>query len=364
MPGVDENNKFIEMLEKHRGESHVVILPSYPDPDAIASAYAHRLISACFDIQVSIFYGGHVHPRLNLALIKLLDIDIIPIEEKSDIDRIQAAILMEDRMGVSEKTKDFLDECGIPVILCLQKENSDGIDEEILEDCQPCTNSAIYARYMEDGLLELNRNQKEHVVVATTLLYGILSATDSFTHASEGDFKAAAFLSSFRDPELLEHIMNQSRSKQIMDIIRRALGNRELIESYSIAGIGYLRAKDREALSQAADFLLTEDNVHTAIVYGIMTEEGQETLSGAIRTSKITIHPEEFIASIFGEDIKDHFEGGEELPLFSDDFNIPILLLTGNPTEEFMDLKWKVYDSQVKFKLYSKLGVPYDKIQK
>jgi nanoRNase/pAp phosphatase (c-di-AMP/oligoRNAs hydrolase) len=38
------------MLDGHRGERHVVVLHDYPDPDAIASAYAHRLISAEYDI--------------------------------------------------------------------------------------------------------------------------------------------------------------------------------------------------------------------------------------------------------------------------------------------------------------------------
>jgi nanoRNase/pAp phosphatase (c-di-AMP/oligoRNAs hydrolase) len=361
---VDERHKLLELLETRRGELHAVILPGYPDPDAIASAYAHQLISANFDIQVAIFYGGHVHPRLNLALVKLLELDIIPIEDRYDMDRFQGAILIEDNMEVSEKTRNLLDECEIPVILCMQKDQSDGVDEEILENCQPCTNSTIYARYLEEGLLDLDRSQKEHVIVATALLYGILSETDSFTHASEADFNAASFLSNYRDPELLDHIMNQSRSKQIMDVIRRALGNREVLESYSIAGIGYLRAEDREALSQAADFLLTEDNVHTAIVYGIMGDDENETLSGSMRTSKITLNPEEFIASLFGKGIQDQCEGDESLPLLSEDFNIPILFLTGNPTKEFKELKWQVYDSQVKFKIYSKIGVEYDLFEK
>jgi len=77
-------------------------------------------------------------------------------------------------------------------------------------------------------------------------------------------------LSRFTDAELLGHILRQARSKQVMEVIRRALGDRVTVESFTIAGIGYVRAEDRDTIPQAADFLLTEENIHTAIVYGIV----------------------------------------------------------------------------------------------
>jgi nanoRNase/pAp phosphatase (c-di-AMP/oligoRNAs hydrolase) len=45
-------------LEAHRGERHAIILHAFPDPDAIAAAYTHRLISARYDIETAIFYSG------------------------------------------------------------------------------------------------------------------------------------------------------------------------------------------------------------------------------------------------------------------------------------------------------------------
>lgn len=295
---MDEKLKFRDLLNNRRGENHLVILPNYPDADAIAAAFAHRLISAEFGISVSIYHEGSIHPRKNLALIKLLEVEITPLDGLPDYSGIDAAILIEDSMEVSDQVLQQLEQARIPVILCHQKNHAEGNQADNLDFCKGCTRSAIYARYLEEGIMELERSRKDHTMAATALLYGILSGTDKFTHASEADFKAASFLSTYRDPELLEYIMSQARSKQIMDVIRRALGNRELIESYSIAGVGYLRAEDREAISQAADFLLTEENVHTAIVYGIMEDNQHEMLAGAIRTSKITLNPDEFLASL------------------------------------------------------------------
>ena len=38
-------------------------------------------------------------------------------------------------------------------------------------------------------------------------------------------------------------------------------------------------------------------------------------------------------------------------------FEIPIGFLSGNGTEQFRDLKWQVYDRQIRQKIFAKLGV-------
>ena len=40
MPGQNKLD-LDQVLEPHRGERHLIVLHSYPDPDAIASGYAH-----------------------------------------------------------------------------------------------------------------------------------------------------------------------------------------------------------------------------------------------------------------------------------------------------------------------------------
>lgn len=96
-----------------------------------------------------------------------------------------------------------------------------------------------------------------------------------------------------------------------METIRAALANRMLVENFSIAGIGYLRAEDRDAIPQAADFLLSEANVHTVFLYGIVVGSDQkESLVGSMRTVKVTINPDEFIKEVFGKDENGRFYGG------------------------------------------------------
>ena len=219
--------------------------------------------------------------------------------------------------------------------------------------------ATIFAHDIESGLLSLQKSRKDHVALATALLHGIITDTAGFIQAGKEDFHAAEYLSEFKDPELLEQIMNQTRSKQVMDIIRSALGNRTVVENFSIAGIGYLRAEDRDAIPQAAEFLAKEENVHTAIVYGILKEEDQkENLTGSLRTTKLTLDPDEFLKETFGVNPDGQYYGGGKH--LAGGFSIPVGFLAGEPCEDYAAHKWQVFDAQVKSKIFTKLGIKHN----
>jgi nanoRNase/pAp phosphatase (c-di-AMP/oligoRNAs hydrolase) len=191
-----------------------------------------------------------------------------------------------DNQGTTaEELTRTLETAGIPCLIVVDHhELQERLKPEFSDIRRTGAVATIYAKYLEQGLVTLEKSNKEHVVAATALMHGLISDTNGFIQANTEDFQAASFLSWFADAELLGQIMRQSRSKQVMEIIRRALGERTMAESFSMAGIGYVRAEDRDVIPQAADFLLTEENVHTAIVYGIVTAANQEEkLIGSLR---------------------------------------------------------------------------------
>ena len=94
--------------------------------------------------------------------------------------------------------------------------------------------ATIYTEYLENGFIKMDKSQKNHVMLATALTHGITTDTAGFVRATPKDFHAAAFLSGFRDADLLEQIINQARSKQTMEIIHRALGNRQIVDNLSL----------------------------------------------------------------------------------------------------------------------------------
>jgi nanoRNase/pAp phosphatase (c-di-AMP/oligoRNAs hydrolase) len=205
--------------------------------------------------------------------------------------------------------------------------------------------------------------RKEHVLVATALMHGIMTDTQGFVRASAEDLHAAAYLSRFRDADLLSQIVTRARSKHAMDTILRALENRQTIENFSIAGIGYVRAEDRDAIPQAADFLMTEENVHSAIVYGLIANGDQEEmLVGSMRTSKLTLDPDQFLKEVFGKGEDGRYYGGGR-PL-AGGFAIPVGFLSGGPDNEQQKLKWAVFDAQIKHKIFAKIGVEPDASKK
>jgi nanoRNase/pAp phosphatase (c-di-AMP/oligoRNAs hydrolase) len=357
---MDKKLKIAELLEKHRGEKHLVVLHEYPDPDAISSAFAHRLVSAEYDIEADIVYTGKISHSQNVALVKLLGVDLAPYDEKLDLTQYRGAIFLDNQGNTVNGIVKSLGSAGVPVLMVVDHHDPQGILTPEFSDIQKTGSTAtIYTHYIEQGLLPLQKGRKEHVAIATALLHGIISDTAGFIRAGAEDFEAAAYLSQFRDVALLEQIMNQTRSKQVLDIIRRALENRMVIENLSVAGIGYLRAEDRDAIPQAAEFLGNEENVHTAIVYGILKEEGQkEALTGSLRTSKLTFDPDEFLKETFGASAEGHYYGGGKH--MAGGFSIPVGFLAGEPCEDYAELKWRVYDTQVKAKIFARLGVKAD----
>jgi nanoRNase/pAp phosphatase (c-di-AMP/oligoRNAs hydrolase) len=347
----------VEILETRGGERHAVFLHEYPDPDAIASALAHQLISAEHDVDVDIYYAGEISHQQNIAMVRLLSINTTRYNGAVELEPYSAAVLVDHQGNTVEEIVQDLQEADVPILLIVDHHEEQGLLEpEYRELHKVGATSTIYANYLEQGAVELDSGRKEHLMVATALVHGILSDTGSFVRAGPADFEAAAYLSRWRDTELLEQIMSQARSKHAMDIIYRALGNRIVRENYSIAGIGYLRAADRDAIPQAADFLLTEDNVHTAIVYGILQENGQdEILVGSLRTAKLTLDPGEFIKVVFGQSAEGRYFGGGKPSAGA--FNIPVGFLSGDHDQQFRDLKWQAFDAQIKCKLFAQIGV-------
>jgi len=354
----DPTSKLIETLEKHRGERHVIVLQDYPDPDAISAALAHQICCSRFEIETDIIHSGRISHQQNIALVRLLGIDLIRHEPNLDLTPYRGAVFLDTQGSTATAIVKALAEAKIPTIIVVDHHETQAELNVEFKDIRRNIGStaSIYSEYLKNGLLMLDSTVPEHVKIATALTHGIITDTGGFVYAKPEDFQAAAFLSRYKDADLLNQIMMQERSRQTMDITERALRNRELAENFSISGIGYLRAEDRDAIPQAADFLMTEENIHTAIVYGIVTDKNHdETLVGSFRTSKITLDPDAFIKEVFGKDAAGNYFGGGKLS--AGGFQIPIGFLSGVRDEEYRQKKWQLFDAQIKQKIFSKIGL-------
>lgn len=350
--------EFQRMLERHRGEKHVIVLQDFPDPDALSSAWVYRLIAQRYEIQCEIIYAGTLSHQENIALVKLTGMPLQrwtpQVIKAKDLSSYRGAVLI-DNQGTTSHLMPMLQEGNIPIIAIIDHHSlQDNFDAEYVDiRTHTRATATILTQYIQGGLLKLDSTVNEHVKCATALMHGIRSDTGSLMQAQEEDFLAAAYLSRFYDAQLLNAILQSSRSRPVMEVIERALKNRIIQNSFSIAGVGYLRYDDRDAIPQAADFLVTEENVHTALVYGIVHDEDDEVeiVVGSLRTNKITLDPDEFIKEAFGHDAQGRFFGGGRSQ--AGGFEVPVEFLAGfTENSEYAQMKWRLYDAQVKQKLW------------
>jgi nanoRNase/pAp phosphatase (c-di-AMP/oligoRNAs hydrolase) len=344
------------LLALHRGEHHILVLQSFPDPDAISSAFAHQLIAARYDISCDIAYDGVISHHENIALVELLHLNLLRISETDDLKRFKGSVFI-DNQGTTSGLTERLRKAGVPVLAIVDHHEPQGLIEAPFTDIRTEANATatIYAEYLENGLLELQTSDVDHIRLATALLHGIRSETGNLIRAGRADFRAASYLADLVDQDTLSAILAHQRSHNTMDVIQAALAARNLRDNYSIAGVGYLRYEDRDAIPQAADFLLTEENVHTAIVYGLVIESGREMIVGSLRTTKATLNPDTFLKEALGGPESGRYYGGGRRE--AGGFEIALGFLAGSYDEDFMQWKWRLYDEQVKRKLWARLGV-------
>ncbi|BAZ45855.1 hypothetical protein NIES4102_28820 [Chondrocystis sp. NIES-4102] len=349
--------RFRQTLEKHQGERQIVIIQDFPDPDALSSAWAYQLIALNYEINCDIFYGGTLSHQENIALVRLTGLPAKRIVNNSlkleDLSVYKGCVLV-DSQGTNSQIFPLVEEANIPLIVVIDHHSKQqDLGAEFI-DLRPQTRATatILTQYIQQGLLKFDSSNENHIKCATALMHGIRSDTNRLMQAKEEDFMAAAYLSRFYDSQLLNAVLQSARSRRVMDVIERALRNRIIKNNFSISGVGYLRYDDRDAIPQAADFLVTEEDIHTAVVYGIVHNEDDdsELVIGSLRTTKLTLDPDEFIKETLGTDTQGRFFGGGRY--MAGGFEIPIGFLNSfNDNSEYTKLKWEVFDTQIKRKL-------------
>ena len=346
-----------QVLQRHRGERQLILLQDFPDPDALSCAWAYKMIADQFDIRCDIVYAGTLSHQENIALVRLTGLPVqrwsLHAAKEKDLSVFSGCVFI-DNQGTTTQLLPLVKQLGISVAVVIDHHSMQGDLKAEFADIRPQTRATatIFTQYIQAGLLKLDNGNSEHVKCATALVHGLRCDTNRLMQAQEEDFLAAAYLSRFYDSQLLNAVLQSSRSKRVMDVIERALRNRILQNNFSIAGVGYLRYDDRDAIPQAADFLVTEENVHTAVVYGIVHDEDEEleVVIGSLRTNKLTLDPDEFIKEVFGQDAQGRYFGGGRS--MAGGFEIPMGFLSGfNEHSDYTRMKWEVFDAQIKQKL-------------
>ena len=345
------------MFEGREGEHHAVVLQDFPDPDAISCGLAYQRIAEERGIDATLVYGGRISHQENIAMTNLLGIQLEALRDgEIPRDRFQGSVFV-DNQGTTSNLTVRLEQAGVPVLAVVDHHVAQNRLQPLFMDLRPDVGACatIFTHYIMDGLLAL-QSRPRYRDLATALTFGILSDTGAMSRAQAVDFSAAAFLQPFCDHDMLEDIMHQQRSHRVMEVIHLSLENRVLREGFCISGVGSLRANDRDAIPQAADFLLTEETVHTAIVYGMVVKDnGEESIQGSLRTTKHSLIPDSFLKEALGRMDNGFFYGGGKSS--AGGFEIPLGFLSGDDSPELNHLKWDAFSAKIQRKIFDHIGI-------
>jgi nanoRNase/pAp phosphatase (c-di-AMP/oligoRNAs hydrolase) len=345
------------LLSSRRGERHVVALQDFPDPDALSCGMAYREIARRFGIEADVLYDGQISHPENRALVNLLDVPVSNYDARP-LDTYAAAVFV-DNQGATTHLTERLRAAGVPTLAVIDHHDPDEVLDPVFSDVRPLGAAAtILTEYLASGaLLDLEEGNDAHTRLATALMHGLHSETDGFLRARPPEYRAAAYLSRYMDPDLLERVLCVQKSRAALRVIERALHSRTVRNGFSVSGVGYVRWADRDAIAVAADFLLTEENVQTSVVYGLLAQEdGREVVSGSLRTMSSTLQVDGFLKAALGEDLRGRPYGGGRSR--AGGFEIELGFLKGGEDDpEQQQLKWRLYDRRIRRKLFREVGI-------
>ncbi|MFB6204968.1 MAG: bifunctional oligoribonuclease/PAP phosphatase NrnA [Haloglomus sp.] len=268
------------------GEALTVVCHDNPDPDCLASALALADIAAAAGVDdVVCCYGGSISHQQNRALVNLLELELEPFDPALLEDRLVAFVdhsLPGENNAVPPET-------ALDVVI--DHHPAEGVEARFVDRRESAGATAtILTEYVR--ALEVDLDGR----LATALLFAVRRETLGFLRGvTAAEHEAAAGLQPHADEETLRQLASPPVTGATADALGTAIDNREVRGSVLMSGVG--RTDERDALPQAADYLVELEGVQTAVVFGVV--ENCLELSG--RTTDSRVHVGEVLGDAFDD---------------------------------------------------------------
>ncbi len=278
-------NKLKKILEGINGKLGIFTHDN-PDPDSISSAYALKEIAKHFGVSSDILYYGEILHQKNRAMVNILEIPLIRADDVDLNEYEKFALVDSSAPGVNNSIPLDLE-----ISIVIDHHPAENIRAEYVDIRNDVGSTAtILTEYLKELKIVPSK------ILATALFYGIKSETDDFKkNTRTSDFLAAAFLYPFVDHEIIEKIEGPAMSTETLDVLGTAIKNRQVYSSFLISFAGFIN--DRDALPQAADFLLKLEGISTVLVFGIIKDK----VYISARNKDIRINIGEVLKRAFGD---------------------------------------------------------------
>ena len=277
-PGAERLHKLYTTLRRIDGRL-AVVMHDNPDPDAIASALGVARVAGSIGVDADACYFGSISHQENRAMVNLLELDLVNLDDGDEVRSEYGGVALVDhsRPGVNDGLS-----ADTPVDIVIDHHPPRASVEADFVDLRHDIGAT--STLVSDYLSRADVVPEEPL--ATALLFGIRVDTDDFAReVSAADLEAGAWLVSHGDLELLERIESPSMTPEVMETLSRAIRDRDVRGDALASNVGAIR--DRDALAQAADRLVSMDGVRTAVVYGF--KDGTVYVSGRARGTDVDL---------------------------------------------------------------------------
>ncbi|MEM2907700.1 MAG: DHH family phosphoesterase [Candidatus Hadarchaeales archaeon] len=275
------------MLRDFKGRM-AIVLQTNPDPDSISSGMALKRYLGTLGIEADIVYDGEIGHQQNRALVNLLNIELRHVAlDGVKFEEYDAFALVD----VATPANCALPKDIVPMIVIDHHSVPSGEVRARYQDITAVGATAtLLTNYLRYAGIEMDPS------MATALAFGILTDTMNFTRgATPLDFDAFEYLRKFMNTDQLIKLQSPAISPDTLDVLARAIKASKLKGGYLISNVGFI--KDKDAIAQAADFLLQREGAMTVLVYGI----GEQAVYVSARTSDIRLHLGRTLKEIFGD---------------------------------------------------------------
>jgi len=293
--------------------SILIVIKGSPDPDALASSFALKVLCDFMNIDSMISATTRLSLPQNKALVSQLKIPIHFSKKVPEADRFDAYIVPDHQSpevtGLTGR---------IPCAAHI--DHHEKLPEDItcgyrIVEEQVGSTSTIMALLFKEICPDIEPSLMKDI--ATALIYGIQTDTDKYRHAEHLDYKAINFLSKFSDDKIINKITGLPMSEKTALLLAAAVQNQIIYKDWLITGVGFIEENTRDSIAIIADFLLARQQLKMVIVYAVIEggAKNRYRLDASLRTSDEEMPLNDIIQSISSTGGARRFKGAYQVDL-------------------------------------------------
>jgi nanoRNase/pAp phosphatase (c-di-AMP/oligoRNAs hydrolase) len=256
------NRARVDRVRAHfaKADRVLILIQDDPDPDAIASALALRVLLGRNRTAAPIGTFGTITRPENRAMTRILEIDVESIKARAVDDY--------DMVAMVDAQPSFFEEALGELDLVIDHHPSEAPVRATLKDVRPSygATSTILTEYLRAADVKMPQR------LATALLYGIKADTQDLERGTtKADVEAFAFLHPHVNKSALRRIERPELPDDVLDLLAQAITHREVTNDVVFSHLGPVTYP--ELVAQFADFFLQVEGVEWSVVSGTVHGE-------------------------------------------------------------------------------------------